>query len=169
MMYSIKYKFNCTSFAIRLTSASPGFMGKSQMIEFVKEIQQGFEPEEFYPSHDEPVRVPPVVDFDYRRMISFEIFHRVATRVGLSIGLQHSRIIWVLMNNENSVSTSSRQFVVAGDAFEHLIRFYLQPLNASGKRIYSLSMQLKNFFFFFKVNGLNVARPLLTYTNIEVV
>lgn len=95
------------------------------MIEFVKEIQRSFETEEQIKRDDDW--------FTSRPIISFEIFHRVAAKAGLSIGLRHSRIIWVLMNAGHE--QFSQRFTLAEDAFEFLIRFYLQPSNSIGRMI----------------------------------
>eukprot|EP00923_Selenidium_pygospionis_P051758 GHVN01089714.1.p1 GENE.GHVN01089714.1~~GHVN01089714.1.p1 ORF type:complete len:2181 (+),score=425.58 GHVN01089714.1:632-6544(+) len=182
--------------AQRLTAASPGFMGKSQMIEFVREIQKLFQATAEPSALNLPAlsALPPVLSPDVSlarstltavgqgargtiggggveggrgvepnqlthlqsswsmidnkrdphayddqlpdrvsdsRLVSLEIFHRLAVKMGFSCGRRHSRILWLLVSNE--VCEEARQFLPASAVARCLLRIYLQPFNEKGE------------------------------------
>ncbi|PHJ22833.1 ef hand domain-containing protein [Cystoisospora suis] len=152
----------------RLTSSCPGYMGKSQMFEFVKEIHKLFQPQvsemrrgrdrlrgrkqEHKPgsimqlggvSREQALRqvdaddgdasgmiLPADVTVDTAdesmRMVSFEMFHKVATKLGLSVSHRHSRIMWIILSLDSYEDI--QQFLPERDVKLGLVRIYFQPL-----------------------------------------
>lgn len=135
-------------FTFRLTAASPGFMGKSQMIEFVREIEKLFHPRSSSNQvksgrrrtlqsiewvDDARTISSAVVDraFYDDSLITFEMFHRSITKLGFSCSRPHSRLIWALFCSE--AYGGVRQFLPAGDVSNYTIRLFLQPIASGGK------------------------------------
>ncbi|CDJ45704.1 EF hand domain-containing protein, putative [Eimeria brunetti] len=153
----------------RLSASCPGFMGKSQMLEFIKCISRLFQPQisqlrrgrdrlrgrrgghketlitQLGVSRDTPHRdgdtgedfqtVPSDLALDSTeegmRMVSFEMFHRVAMKLGLSVGHRHSRMLWILIGLEKNEEI--QQFLPESEVKMGIIRVYLQPLTALGR------------------------------------
>ncbi|KAL8270368.1 hypothetical protein Esti_005692 [Eimeria stiedai] len=152
----------------RLTASCPGYMGKSQMVEFVKEIHKLFQPQiadlrrgrdrlrgrKAGPKEgitqlgtvsretalrgsdgDEFHAVPGDLALDAMeegmRMVSFEMFHRVAVKLGLSVGHRHSRMLWIMISFDSY--DEIQQFLPERDVKLGIIRVYLQPYTALGK------------------------------------
>ncbi|PFH34767.1 EF hand domain-containing protein [Besnoitia besnoiti] len=155
----------------RLTSSCPGYMGKSQMFEFVKEIHKLFQPQVSEMrrgrdrlrgrkqeqkggitqlggvSREQAIRqmgtdgditaalLPADVTVDAAdetmRMVSFEMFHKVASKLGLSVSHRHSRILWIILSLDSY--EEMQQFLPERDVKLGLIRIYLQPLVGSGR------------------------------------
>ncbi|XP_026190324.1 LOW QUALITY PROTEIN: uncharacterized protein LOC113146614 [Cyclospora cayetanensis] len=152
----------------RLTASCPGYMGKSQMVEFVKEIHKLFQPQiselrrgrdrlrgrKAGPkegitqlstvSRESALRgvegedlqaVPGDLALDAMeegmRMVSFEMFHRVAMKLGLSVGHRHSRMLWIMISFDTY--DEIQQFLPERDVKLGITRVYLQPFTALGK------------------------------------
>ncbi|KFG58426.1 EF hand domain-containing protein [Toxoplasma gondii RUB] len=155
----------------RLTSSCPGYMGKSQMFEFVKEIHKLFQPQvsEMRRGRDRlrgrkqeqkggitqlggvsrevamrqlgaeddvagailPAEVTVDTADETMRMVSFEMFHKVATKLGLSVSHRHSRILWIILSLDSYEEI--QQFLPERDVKLGLIRIYFQPLVGAGR------------------------------------
>ncbi|CDJ60111.1 EF hand domain-containing protein, putative, partial [Eimeria maxima] len=158
----------------RLTASSPGFMGKSQVLEFVKEIHKLFQPQisqlrrgrdrirkrkieqkdtiniitqfntfihkdnihkdihhhdDFYQHVTQDLALDSIEEG--MRMVSFEMFHRVAMKLGLSVGHRHSRMLWIMVGFEDYEEI--QQFLPERDVKLGIIRVYLQPITILGK------------------------------------
>lgn len=114
----------------RLTWASPGFMGKSQMIEFIREVHSLFAPG-ISDQADSSGEQQPLL-----RAVSFEMFHRVALKLQYSIGRRHSRILWALCSaqlaRENGQVENVSQFLDSNAVCRFLPDIYLQGVDAQG-------------------------------------
>ncbi|CDJ37889.1 EF hand domain-containing protein, putative [Eimeria tenella] len=152
----------------KLTASCPGYMGKSQMVEFVKEIHKLFQPQiselrrgrdrlrgrKAGPkegitqlgtvNRDVAMRAAEGDDFqavpgdlaldameEGMRMVSFEMFHRVAVKLGLSVGHRHSRMLWIMISFDSY--DEIQQFLPERDVKLGITRVYLQPFTALGK------------------------------------
>ncbi|KAF8822497.1 EF hand domain-containing protein [Cardiosporidium cionae] len=154
----------------RLSAACPGFMGKSQMYEFVREIHKLFQPQvsqmrkgrdrfrgkkkgtkggimQLGALNDQYLRFAttgifnePLSNIEMNldiqeegmRMTSFEMFHKVMLKIGLSVGHRHSRIMWIIICCEGY--DEIQQFLSENDVKMGVLRFYLQPLVQFGKK-----------------------------------
>ncbi|KAF8821115.1 EF hand domain-containing protein [Cardiosporidium cionae] len=154
----------------RLAAACPGFMGKSQMYEFVREIHKLFQPQvsqmrkgrdrfrgkkkgqkegimQLGALNNQYLRIATTgvfneqlpnieMNLDFQeegmRMTSFEMFHKVMLKVGLSVGHKHSRIMWIIICSE--FYDEIQQFLSENDIKMGVLRFYLQPLLQFGKK-----------------------------------
>eukprot|EP00923_Selenidium_pygospionis_P058363 GHVN01102440.1.p1 GENE.GHVN01102440.1~~GHVN01102440.1.p1 ORF type:complete len:1420 (-),score=275.88 GHVN01102440.1:660-4499(-) len=66
-------------------------------------------------------------------LVSFEIFHKVASKLGFSSGRRHSRIQWVLFSAAHNDGSSIVQFLPALDVCLSMLRFVLQPTDRAGR------------------------------------
>lgn len=127
----------------RLTAASPGFMGKSQMIEFIREIEKSFQPCNIptstgmrrlsvQPHWDEQTTTsaPRTTTYHEEPLITFEMYHRSAVRLGFSCSRSHSRLMWILFSND--AYGGVRQFLPSGELSNFTIRLFLQPVAQGG-------------------------------------
>lgn len=64
-------------------------------------------------------------------MVSFEMFHRVAVKLGLSVGHRHSRMLWIMISFDSY--DEIQQFLPERDVKLGITRVYLQPFTALGK------------------------------------
>ena len=64
-------------------------------------------------------------------MVSFEMFHRVAMKLGLSVGHRHSRMLWIMISFDSY--DEIQQFLPERDVKLGITRVYLQPFTALGK------------------------------------
>lgn len=64
-------------------------------------------------------------------MVSFEMFHRVALKLGLSVGHRHSRMLWIMISFENY--DDIQQFLPEKDVKLGITRIYLQPYMSLGR------------------------------------
>lgn len=69
-------------------------------------------------------------------LVTFEMYHRSALKLGFCFSRDHSRLMWVLCSN--TVFGAVRQFLTARQIANFTIRLYLQPLGRNGTR-YSVS------------------------------
>eukprot|EP00923_Selenidium_pygospionis_P018417 GHVN01032219.1.p1 GENE.GHVN01032219.1~~GHVN01032219.1.p1 ORF type:complete len:1065 (+),score=211.42 GHVN01032219.1:276-3197(+) len=131
----------------RLTAASPGFMGKSQMIEFVKKVQNKFQVLERGEIHE---------------LIGYEMFHATLFKMGFSIGRRHSLIQWVMTLQSSQEGGGSTQTAVSASvAAEHLVRIYLHPCDNTGNLCDATSKDVERIVSYNGYFNLNIFRRLL--------
>lgn len=130
----------------RLTWASPGFMGKSQMIEFIREIHKMFSPSDderrgslsvpsFLESNSDhpppPYRRPSII---LGQLVSFDMFHRVAVGTQYSLSRNHSLILWILMSTQlSTMDEEIHQFLPVADVCRLLPDIFLQSVDSHGE------------------------------------
>eukprot|EP01053_Blabericola_migrator_P010319 Blabericola_migrator_1__10318@NODE_57_length_15939_cov_84_297253_g52_i0_p1_GENE_NODE_57_length_15939_cov_84_297253_g52_i0NODE_57_length_15939_cov_84_297253_g52_i0_p1_ORF_typecomplete_len2596_score525_29EFhand_7/PF13499_6/0_0046EFhand_7/PF13499_6/0_029EFhand_8/PF13833_6/0_12EFhand_8/PF13833_6/8_4e03EFhand_8/PF13833_6/9_1e03EFhand_8/PF13833_6/0_0031EFhand_1/PF00036_32/0_011EFhand_1/PF00036_32/0_25EFhand_6/PF13405_6/0_0034EFhand_6/PF13405_6/16SPARC_Ca_bdg/PF10591_9/0_49SPARC_Ca_bdg/PF10591_9/1_8EFh len=92
-----------------LSAASPGFMGKSQMSEFIEKVKQFFEGHVDTAASLESVGTISDQGSDIQRftanteaqgLISFEMFAAATLSLGLSVSRHHARLLWCLICSE---------------------------------------------------------------------
>ena len=64
-------------------------------------------------------------------MVSFEMFHRVAMKLGLSVGHRHSRMLWIMISFDSY--DEIQQFLPERDVKLGITRVYLQPFTSLGR------------------------------------
>lgn len=117
-------------------------MGKSQMIEFTREINKLFQaPQQHRTKASRYRTIQPVqlteVDISDRLtafqedcLITFEMYHRAALKLGFSCSRAQSRLTWILFCNENYGGV--RQFIHASEIAMFTVRLYLLPASQGG-------------------------------------
>ncbi|KAF8817694.1 hypothetical protein IE077_000938, partial [Cardiosporidium cionae] len=76
-------------------------------------------------------RNTPYVQDESVRMVSLDMFHKVCYKLGLSISMRHSRILWILISLQNYPQV--QQFIPEQDVKAGVLRIYLQPVDKLGK------------------------------------
>lgn len=136
------------------------------MIEFIREIQKMFSPLSALPfvemnSHSGPADSTlynqSTFNFDQPggpqledssamgRLVSFEMFHRIAIRTQYSLSRRHSRLLWILMccqNSEGSPRTTVHQFLPVLTVCRLLPDLYLQSVDNQGTNLFPLQVSI---------------------------
>eukprot|EP00915_Cephaloidophora_sp_WS-2016_P007107 GHVH01009638.1.p1 GENE.GHVH01009638.1~~GHVH01009638.1.p1 ORF type:complete len:3321 (+),score=427.27 GHVH01009638.1:1252-9963(+) len=95
-----------------LSKATPGFMSKSQMIEFARQGRLLLNRSR--------------VDSGDSELVSFEVFTEVLTSLRLSISRKHSKILWCLITYAFEKTTTSL-YIPSRFVAQELMRIYFQP------------------------------------------
>ncbi|KAH0479937.1 MAG: hypothetical protein KVP17_003663 [Porospora cf. gigantea B] len=107
-----------------MCSGSHGFMVRSQLTEFVSRIQEAY-------YHDKP----PQGEESRCLSTSFELFHKTLVKCQMSIGLNHSSVLWLLVNSyiDRELSTGlMRHFIPVTHVAQALVSIFLQPVDCMG-------------------------------------
>lgn len=64
------------------------------------------------------------------RLITFEIYHRTAVKLGFSLNRAHSRLMWILFSYENYGNIE--QFLPSGELANFTVRVFLLPTGVGG-------------------------------------
>jgi len=67
-----------------------------------------------------------------RMNINFEVLHKVLHKVGLSNGLLHSRVLWILIEYQLFGDGPLNQLLPATEACQVVVNLFLQPKDSSG-------------------------------------
>ncbi|KAH0479448.1 MAG: uncharacterized protein KVP18_003286 [Porospora cf. gigantea A] len=110
-----------------MCAGSHGFMVRSQLTEFISRIQEAY-------YHDKS----PQEGEGRCLSTSFELFHKTLVKSQMSIGLNHSAVLWLLVNSYIDRELSKklmRHFIPVKHVAQALVSIFLQPVDGTGAAV----------------------------------